>query len=223
MTRLLWLALAACALLAGDNAVPYKMEITLERMAGSQWRTVDPGLVFDSGDRVRFRFRADFDGYLYVMNSGTSGSYTLLFPREETGENNRVASGKEYLVPATEAWFRIAGPPGHDTVYWLVSPVELNETSRPGRLPQPPQKSTPPPTLMPRCDDSIFRARGLCIDSSAGPKSLSDKDELPENLKAVERDASRELMIVRKQDQALVSVQAPLQGPIIYEFRIAHR
>jgi hypothetical protein len=223
MIRLFWLALAACTLLAGDSAAPYKMEITLERMADSQWRTVDPGLVLDSGDRVRFRFRGNFDGYLYVMNYGTSGSYTLLFPREETGENNRVASGKEYLVPATEAWFRIAGPPGHDTVYWLVSPIELNEANQPGRLPPPPKTSARPLTLMPRCDDSIFRARGLCIDSSAGLKPLSDKDTLPRNLQAVERDTSRELMIMRKQDQALVSVQAPLQGPIIYEFRIAHR
>jgi hypothetical protein len=223
MIRLFWLALAACTLLAGDSAAPYKMEITLERMAGSEWRTVDPGLVLDSGDRVRFRFRGNFDGYLYVMNYGTSGSYTLLFPREETGENNRVASGKEYLVPATEAWFRIAGPPGHDTVYWLVSPIELNEANQPGRLPPPPKTSARPLTLMPRCDDSIFRARGLCIDSSAGLKPLSDKDTLPRNLQAVERDTSRELMIMRKQDQALVSVQAPLQGPIIYEFRIAHR
>ena len=118
---------------------------------------------------MRFRFRANFDGYLYVMNYGTSGSYSLLFPREETGRENNVKSGKEYLVPATQAWFRIDGPPGHDIVYWLVSPVAL-ASKPPGYvpLPPPPKRTPPPKTLLPRCDDSIFRARGLCIDPRAG-------------------------------------------------------
>ena len=99
------------------------MEVTLERQEGAAFKPVDPGFVFDKGDRVRFRFRANFDGYLYVMNYGTSGNYSLLFPREETGRENSIESGKEYRIPATEAWFRIAGPPGHDIVYWLVSPL----------------------------------------------------------------------------------------------------
>ena len=75
----------------------HRIEITLERQEGEAWRAVDPGLVLDSGDRVRFRFRANFDGYLYVMNEGTSGAYTLLFPREETGRENNIRAGKEYL------------------------------------------------------------------------------------------------------------------------------
>ena len=45
------------------------------------------------------------------MNQGTSGSYELLFPREETGADNRVVADQEYQIPATDAWFRIAGPP----------------------------------------------------------------------------------------------------------------
>jgi hypothetical protein len=226
MLRQIPLVLAASVLFAGTDTAPpsgpHRMEITLERLEGSAWRAVDPGLVLNSGDRVRFRFRANFDGYLYVMNYGTSGAYSLLYPREETGQNNRVSSGKDYLVPATEAWFRVAGPPGQDIVYWLVSPLELTGESQPGRLPPPP-KTSPPPTLLPRCDDAIFRARGLCIDSSAGPKALTEKDDLPENLSGVKGALSRELVIMRKQNQSLVSSPASLEGPVIYEFRLAHR
>ena len=110
-----------------------RMEITLERQQGSQWKAVDPGFVFDKGDRVRFRFRANFDGYLYVTDYGTSGNYSLLFPREETGRENRIESGKEYQVPATQAWFRIDGPPGHDIVYWLVSPMAVSNGAEPAQ------------------------------------------------------------------------------------------
>ena len=77
----------------------HRMEILLERLDGDTWHTIDPGLVLAQGDRVRFRFRTNFDGYLYVMNQSTSGKYEQLFPREETGQDNRIAAGKEYQVP----------------------------------------------------------------------------------------------------------------------------
>src|SRR5882762_6568068 len=83
---------------------PYRMEIVLERRDGNVWRAVDPGLVLDQNDRVRFRFQTNFSGHLYVMNQSTSGTYSLLFPRDETGRDNQVQAGKEYLVPATQAW-----------------------------------------------------------------------------------------------------------------------
>jgi hypothetical protein len=194
-----------------------RMEITLERQQGNQWKAVDPGFVFDKGDRVRFRFRANFDGYLYVMDYGTSGSYSLLFPREETGRENRIESGKEYQVPATQAWFRIDGPPGHDIVYWLASPLALPNGVELPRTKQPPK------TLLPRCDDSIFRARGLCIDSSAGLRGIPETEALPENLKGVPRAKSRELVIMRKEDSSLVSSPVPLTGPVVYQFRLAHK
>ena len=52
----------------------HRMEIMLERLDGEKWRTIDPGLVLASGDRVRFRFRTNFDGYLYVTNSAHRAS-----------------------------------------------------------------------------------------------------------------------------------------------------
>ena len=78
----------------------HRMELMLERLDGDNWHTIDPGLVLESGDRVRFRFRTSFDGYLYVTNLNTSGGYEQLFPRQETGENNRITANQEYKVPA---------------------------------------------------------------------------------------------------------------------------
>jgi hypothetical protein len=198
-----------------------RMEITLERQQGSQWKAIDPGFVFDKGDRVRFRFRANFDGYLYVMDYGTSGKYSLLFPREETGRQNRIERALEYRIPATEAWFRIDGPPGHDVVYWLVSPLPLAGPD--AGFPPLPKEKQPPKTLLPRCDDSIFRARGLCIDSSAGLRAIPETEELPANMKDIGRARSRELIIMRKEESSLVSSPVPLAGPVVYEFRLAHK
>jgi hypothetical protein len=88
---------------------------------------------------------------------------------------------------------------------------------------EPPRTKQPPKTLLPRCDDSIFRARGLCIDSSAGLRGIPETEALPENLKGVPRAKSRELVIMRKEDSSLVSSPVPLTGPVVYQFRLAHK
>ena len=220
------LAAAACATLAFAQSHTmtqgaHRMELMLERLEGPAWRVIDPGLVLAQGDRVRFRFRTNFDGYLYVTNQSTSGTYEQLFPREETGRDNRIAAGKEYQVPATANVFRVAGPPGHEIVYWLVTHGRL--TDAPPRFEAPPERKTAPPTLIPRCDDAILRARGDCIDSSAGPRLVPRGEEIPSELEPAADAGRRDLLFLRQKDTAVISSPAPLTGPVIYEFRLAHR
>jgi hypothetical protein len=193
------------------TAQSQSMEIILERHESGAWKTIDPGLILGQGDLVRFRFRATFDGYLYVINSGTSGSQSLLFPGDSTGRDNRVQAGKDYFIPSTGASFKVAGPAGHDIVYWLVSPVPL------GSNPVAAAPKRPAGTLIPRCDQTIFRARGLCIDSSAGPRNIPANDALP-----FPNMTRRELVIVQDKDKARVSPSGKMTGPIVYEFRLAH-
>lgn len=202
----LLLAAAAYAQSHTMRAGAHRMEIMLDRLDGETWKAIDPALVLQPGDRVRFRFRTNFDGYLYVLNQSTSGKYEQLFPREETGQENHIGAGKEYQIPATSTVFRIAGPAGYEIVYWVVSPAKLTDTTR-----QPQQRSAPL-KLMPRCDDTILRARGDCIDNSAGPK-LTPRGEQPE----------RDLLVMRNQNTAVISSPEPLTGPVTFEFHLAHR
>jgi hypothetical protein len=200
------LFLSALAISWGQSRVspgPHRIEITVEKLESGTWRIIDPGLVLAEQDRVRFRFRANFSGYLYVTNLSTSGNSSLLFPREDTGSNNRIAAGREYRVPATEGAFRVAGPAGYDVVSWTVSPVRLG---RPETPPEPPAAGR----MTPRCDDTLFRARGQCIDSSAGPQAK----------KAQEPGG---LMIIREKDSSVVSSAEPLTGPVVYQFLLAHK
>jgi hypothetical protein len=200
----------------------HRMELVLERLDGDTWRAIDPGLVLAQGDRVRFKFRTNFDGFLYVMNQSTSGTYEQLFPRQETGQDNAIAASREYQVPATSAAFRIAGPAGFETVYWLVSPARLNDTAP--RYQPPPATKAAPPTLIPRCDDTILKSRGDCVDPSAGPKLVPRGEPLPQNLTVPEIGREqRDLLFLRQKNTAVISSPVPLAGPVIYEFRLAHR
>lgn len=202
---------------------PRRMELTLERQESGAWRAVDPGLVFAQGDRVRFRFHTNFDGYLYVMNQATSGNYEILFPREDTGVQNRIEAAKEYVVPAVQGWFRVSGPPGQDVLYWMVTPLELGAQPKYQPLPPPPKPGAVPPRLVPRCDDTIFKARGECVDGSAGAKGVRPEEKLPDNLSGVPGASSRQLMFIRDKDVSVVASPQPLTAPVIYEFRLAHK
>src|SRR3954464_11535104 len=98
--------LLACLIPVALAAQSQSVEIVLERSESGAWKTIDPGLVLAQGNLVRFRFRTTFDGYLYVINSGSSGAQSLLFPGDATGRNNRVQAGTEYFVPSTRASFK---------------------------------------------------------------------------------------------------------------------
>jgi hypothetical protein len=209
-----WASLASALFAQSDATAPPdsrsdRMEILLDRFEGGSWKPVDPGLVLDHADRVRFRFRSNFDGYLYVLNRGTSGKSEQLFPRAETGQQNVIRSGQEYQVPATDTLFRIDGPAGYEVVYWLVSPVRLAEGL--SHLGPTPAKA---PALQPRCDDAILRARGDCIDSAAGVK-LTPRDLPSRN--------AQDLLLMRQKDASVVASPVPLDRPVIYEFHLAHR
>ena len=189
---------------------PQRIRVTVERQEAAAWTPVNAAHVFEAGEKLRFRFASSLTGYLYVINQGTSGSQELLFPRSDTGGDNRVEAGKDYIVPASQGWFKVSGPPGQDVVSWVVSPVDLGKQYRP--LPPPPAADTVlPSSLQPRCDDTIFKARGDCIDTSAGVKPV----------------APRELMFTqensRGKESVVLSAPASKTGPVTYELRLAHR
>ncbi|MGP8245828.1 MAG: DUF4384 domain-containing protein [Bryobacteraceae bacterium] len=218
------LAAAAWGQTSVLNQGAHRMEIVLERgAAGGEWRAVDPSLVLAANDRIRFRFRTNFEGYLYVTNQGTSGRYRQLFPSSDALGDNHVGAGQEYLLPTGKADFRVTGPPGMDIVYWLVSPIRMADLPRLFPGPASPGQPAKPPTLLPRCDDAVLQARGDCVDHAAGLK-LVPRDALPQSsLSEAAGRAQRDLVFLREQDTAVVSAPAPLTGPVIYQFVLAHR
>jgi hypothetical protein len=202
------------------------ISIVLEKKSGDQVQTVDPTHVFTGGDTVRFRLRPAVDGFLYVMDLTTSGKYEVLFPLPETGNDNRIAKGKDYIMPATSnGWFEISGPAGRETIYFVLSPIELTIGQIQNRATSnlPPQ-GTAPSSMQPRCDDSVFRARGECLDSGAGPKVVGPGEALPREITqaTAANGVSRDLKFTTDGASATVTSDSPLAGPVVYEFLLSH-
>jgi serine/threonine-protein kinase len=82
---------------------------------------VDPAQDFRTGDRIRFAFESNINGYLYVAQQGTSGNWTVLFPNPNiNGGRNAVKRFEEYEVPQGD-WFQFSGNPGTEQVFVFLS------------------------------------------------------------------------------------------------------
>ncbi len=60
---------------------------------------VSPEREFRKGESVKIRIESNFRGYLYIVNHGSSGNKTLIFP--DGKESNSIQPGTTYLLPNT--------------------------------------------------------------------------------------------------------------------------
>ncbi|MGB6686929.1 MAG: DUF4384 domain-containing protein [Terracidiphilus sp.] len=203
------------------------ISIHLEQKQESVIRTVPQNTVFRNGNILRFRLTSRIAGYLYVVDKGTTGETATLFPISSATEgNNRIEPGQNMVVPANgDGWFEVSGPSGFDTIYLLVSasPIAIPPASPNGSITEPPQAtSPPPPDLLPRCDDQIFKARGECIDASAGVAPLAPDAPVPRELIPLARTAARDIILTDDGDGVTVKAAPTAKLPLIYTFRLAH-
>jgi hypothetical protein len=211
--------LAAASQTTAPPAARPGLDISLERKtAAGKIEPMAPDHVFEPGDVIRFRVKSDFDGYLYVMDQGSSGSFSTVFPSQQAGADNSIHKGQSYLLPATdESWFEIGGPSGFDVFYFLLSPSPITPPSAASFASPAPASS-----MRPRCNDAIFKARGECTDISAGPAPVPRNAPLPAPIAPIAGAASRDITVVKKKDGVTVGAGGDRTAPVIYTFRLAH-
>ncbi len=193
--------------------------IEVERkLADGKVEAMAPTHVFNAGDTIRVRVTSQYDGYLYVMDQGTSGQFSTVFPSLAAGSDNQVRRGQSYLIPSTEdGWFEVSGPAGFDVLYFLLSPETIVSPTAASFVAPGPASS-----LKPRCNDGIFRARGECMDASAGPAAVPKGEALPAPIAPLAATASRDIIVTKKKDGVTVTSEGSRTAPVIYVFRLAH-
>lgn len=109
---------------SGFMGVQYWLE--LSRPDGSKQR-VTADRVFRSGDRIKLFVTTNREGYLYLLNIGSSGRSRLIFPhsRMQAGQNF-VQANMPYEVPQGGA-FQFDANPGEETVLLMLSPQPMND------------------------------------------------------------------------------------------------
>src|ERR1700683_288827 len=76
------------------------LRISLQmRQVDGKLQAIASDHVFKTGDMVQFRVESEFDGYLYVVDQGSSGRFTTVFPTAQAGADNRVRQGQSFSIP----------------------------------------------------------------------------------------------------------------------------
>jgi hypothetical protein len=77
------------------------LRYTILKKTGNEQVEADAEATFHAGDRIRLAIEANDDGYLYVVNRGSSGTWKLLFPSPEIKDgDNRVQKRVRYEIPS---------------------------------------------------------------------------------------------------------------------------
>jgi hypothetical protein len=74
------------------------------------------------GDRLTLNFETNQDAFLTIVNVGTSGEVTILFPNRFSGGHG-VKAGRTYRIPDAGDSYELVlnGPPGVELVYALLT------------------------------------------------------------------------------------------------------
>lgn len=101
------------------------MRIWVEKQTNctGQFLLVMPTATFRSVDCIRMRYRLNFEGYLTIINIGTSGKNEIIFPKQN--QSNRILPSVDYYLPDAEGW-EFDDNPGKEQIVFIVSrnPIE---------------------------------------------------------------------------------------------------
>lgn len=73
--------------------------------------------IFRSGERIRLHFLSNADGNVALIQLGSSGTSSVLFPDPVKGlDDNRITAGEDRILPTDRAWFKFDSSPGTEKI-----------------------------------------------------------------------------------------------------------
>jgi hypothetical protein len=130
-------AVATLVALNGYGATPHLVRSSESRLglrcslllrgADKEYGEVKPRTVFHSGDHIRLSLMANQAGYLYVIQKGSSGAWSPIYPPRNAGADAaRISPGHLEIVPGGTQAFAFDQHAGEEKLYVILSrePVE---------------------------------------------------------------------------------------------------
>ncbi|MGI4755352.1 MAG: DUF4384 domain-containing protein [Janthinobacterium lividum] len=154
----------------------------LLRGTDGSYKEASPDTTFHSGDLVRLSVMSNEPGYLYVIQQGSSGYWSSMFPiPNAVADSNRVEPGRLYQLPGGNHSFEVTAQPGQEKLFVILSKEPISDLDAAiQRLRQPP---TPP---------SVESSPALERE-----QVLEANNQIPDSL--VQRLVSRDLVLVTEQ------------------------
>lgn len=102
-------------------------KVTIELNRKGKLSFVKPNYKFRSGDKIRLRLQTNFEGYISLLNVGSTGEVQFLYPYQ--GADNRVYPSRDIQIPSSEAWIVFDDKPGTENLTVVMSKEVLNRSA----------------------------------------------------------------------------------------------
>ncbi len=220
---------ASAAKPAGRPGVRVRVE--LDRGGRARW--VSSKTVFRSGDKVRFHFAMNFPGYVVIINQGSSGKRSMLFPYQ--GVSNHIGRTADYTVPQGEGWFAFDDTPGTEQLTFIMSKREIQEVTQISTNAQPASPSThpvshpvpaPAPAPAPAPSPATATHATEAVHANPAPAPASPQTEEQEILAALNSRSlsrGRDLkMVEENNDGYVLTTDETLAKPAGFKLTLEH-
>lgn len=103
----------------------------LRRGENDQYAEVPPDTVFHSGDHIRLSLLSNQPGYLYVIQQGSSGTWSPIYPpRNSAADSSKIMPGQLAVVPGGTRAFAFDQNAGDEKLYVILSRTPIEDIDR---------------------------------------------------------------------------------------------
>jgi Domain of unknown function (DUF4384) len=103
----------------------------LLRGPDKEYNEVTPGTVFHSGDHIRLSLLANQSGYLYVVQKGSTGAWSPIYPPPSAASDAaKINPGQLEVVPGGTKAFQFDEHPGAERLYVILSRTPIEDIDR---------------------------------------------------------------------------------------------
>jgi hypothetical protein len=179
-----------------------------EASDASGTRKLSPQTAFRTGDRFKLWLQSNRDGYIYLVNVGTSGTTHLMYPRP--GQDNHVTRFKDLSMASPLVFTE---PAGTEQLVVVLSatpiddaPVQLKNGGM-QTVKLKPGSSKPAPAANPNGRDPASESLDLALADLRGSKDLKFED-----------DGSELVAVTQKAESSSGDF-----APVVVNLRLTHR
>ena len=167
--------------------------------------------VFQSGDKVAFKFATNYAAYVAVITKGSSGKRKLLFPYN--GAKDRISAGETFRIPTGENWFVFDDTPGREELVFVMSNKPIAELEQANQASPAANSSAPPPP-----------AAAPASTPSGNTTAKNDEQEILEALNSRALKRGRDLYLEDKSGDVYVTTSPEqLSQPIAIPLILKHK
>jgi Domain of unknown function (DUF4384) len=173
-----------------DDQIGLRYSLLLRDSAGN-YVEVSPNTIFHNGDHLRLSVMANQPGFLYVIQQGSSGSWSSIFPAGggagASADNvNQIEQGRVYQIPNGKGAFQFDRNPGQEKLFLVLSRERISDLDN----------------TITSLKDSAHPTPGAAHPqpehSAELPQVLEASNHIPDDL--VQRLTSRDLTLVQEQE-----------------------